>query len=154
MDLFKQFLNSTKDFIFVKDSEGKYLASSRPDWLITNLKSDEDITGKYDYELFNSEIVRVFLMQDKKVLEENKTVVDTNWLENSTQEKILVETIKSPLYGENGEIVGIQGVSRNITEREQISNELTSQKANLQIILDNIVFEFLDHATDLWHLIP
>ena len=35
-----------------------------------------------------------------------------------------IETIKSPIYDENGEVMGTTGIARDITERKQMAEDL------------------------------
>ncbi len=43
----------------------------------------------------------------------------------------LLETIKTPLYGESGELIGVLGIARDISGRKQDENKLKEQLQGL-----------------------
>jgi PAS domain S-box-containing protein len=50
--------------------------------------------------------------------------------------KETVESAKTPVYGANGEVVGLLGIARDITQRKNVEIALTQQTAQLRTLLD------------------
>lgn len=126
-------INSTPDLIFYKDylnQEGRYVGCNNAFSKFAG-KSNEEITGHTDIELFGEELGNFFREKDKLVFEKAKTVINEEWVEYPDGSKVLFSTSKAPFYNENQMIIGVMGVSRDITKQKTIENELREQKSIL-----------------------
>lgn len=132
------FLNSTQDFIFIKDREGRYLATSKPNADLLGLNDVVDIIGKKDDELFPPELAKDFMDRDKKILETKTRYVVHDWIKIPNKGKFLNETISSPVFNKNGEVIGVQGITRDITEQYNLYKQLKEQKIYLDTVLNNL----------------
>jgi len=102
-------------------------------------KKEEELIGKTDKELVQDvKELQSFHRQDKevisgrkmKVYEETLTLVD-----GSNRE---FETIKAPLFDENNEIIGILGISRDITHRNLQEKLLKESEEKFRQLAENI----------------
>ena len=114
---------ATEDIVFVKDREFKFQACNKKmcHFLNTSL---EDIIGKVDEDFFPQEASETFRKIDSVVMTEGRTKTVEEWVNYPDGSLVLLETIKSPCYDEEGEIVGLIGVSRDITQRKRVEQEL------------------------------
>jgi PAS domain S-box-containing protein len=135
-EIYKLALKTAPDMIYIKDIEGKYIASSQSNLDCLGLKTEEEIIGKYDYELVDPKIAQKFLIQDKQVFKTGEIIRDLDWIDHKKLGHILVECIKSPIYDAAGNIIGIQGISRNMTY--EIVKNLTKIHSKLQSFIENI----------------
>lgn|SRR5574344_1181644 len=136
--LLNLWLNSTEEYIFFKGIDGTYLAVSNATAELAGFNSAEDMIGKYDVEIYEPKLAQAFLIQDKQVMETRLSVTDSDWVEHPKKGKILIETIKSPMFDENGDLIGVQGISRDITEKAEMREKLVEQDTKIQTILDCI----------------
>ncbi|HTL16537.1 MAG TPA: PAS domain-containing protein, partial [Patescibacteria group bacterium] len=93
-------------------------------------KPMDQILGKTDFDLFPSELAAKFRSDDEKVIAGGKLLemVEQNF--NAASEPIYVQVIKTPLYGAGNQIVGIQVVFWDVTERKRAEARLEeAQKA-------------------------
>ncbi|MCP3848852.1 MAG: PAS domain S-box protein [Gammaproteobacteria bacterium] len=129
--LISSLLDSIPDIIFYKDMNGVYLGCNPP---FTELLSrpKEEIISKTDYELFNKEIADFFRNNDKLMLERREARHNDEWVTYPDGKKILLDTLKTPFLGPNGEILGILGISRDITERNKIEQILEQAKIDAE----------------------
>ncbi|MEM9160793.1 MAG: AraC family transcriptional regulator [Verrucomicrobiota bacterium] len=98
---------------FAKDREGRFVALNDPTVLLLGKVSKEEILGKTDFELVPSYLAEVYLKDDEMVMEEGETI--SNKVELVTRNDLSVHwysTTKTPLYGVNGDIIGLEGVTR------------------------------------------
>ncbi|MBR6162269.1 PAS domain-containing protein [bacterium] len=136
--IYQAWLNSTTELVYFKDLEGRYTAVSRATLELAGLSRYEEMVGKFDFELYPPENAKSFIAQDRIVMNTGETVVDTDWVDHPTKGRILIDCVKSPLFDETGKIIGMQGVSRDITERFKLRQQLEEHTSKLQVILDNI----------------
>jgi PAS domain S-box-containing protein len=122
-DLINSLLDSIPDIIFFKDINGVYLGCN-PLFAEFVGKSKDEIVGKTDYDFFDKEIADFFRDNDKCMLELGKTRHNEEWFTYPDGRKILVHTAKSPYLGQDGTLIGLLGISRDITERKLAEENL------------------------------
>lgn len=130
-------MHSTTEFVFFKDINGMYIAFSDAAAKLYGFDA-EDVIGKYDYEIYPPHLVKAFLNQDKTVINTKKRYITQSVFKNKDGREMIVETIKSPLINSSGEVIGIQGSARDITDRLVSQDEIKNEKVKLQALLDNI----------------
>lgn len=124
--LLRSILESIPDVIFVKDFAGTYVAAN-PNFAKLFDKSIEEVIGKNDFALFPPEAVHRFLAQDHRVI--------TAGITESFEEDVPIGnsrrtffTAKTPWRDPQGNILGLIGLTRDITERKQAEIALAEAK--------------------------
>lgn len=119
-------LDTVPDLIWLKDKEGKYLLCNPMFERFFGAK-EEEIFGKSDYDFVDAEQADFFREKDRHALETRDSCINEEWItfaDNGHQ--ALMETVKTPVIDETGELVGILGIARDITERH--TNEVRIQQ--------------------------
>jgi len=121
-------IDAAKDLIFFKDRNGLYLGCNKACEAFIGLSEQEQI-GKSDFDFFDKEMAERIAMKDLEILESGVSSSIEEWIQSSTAGRLLLETIKAPIYDKEGQPIGLVGVSRDITERKQMENDLREAKA-------------------------
>ncbi len=129
--LMKSFLQSIPDLIFYKDLDGKYLDCNKA-FATFNQLEIKDIIGKTDQELFPTADLDTYLSTDKEVLGTGKKIKLEMWGTWPDGKRVLFETHKNPILSENNEVIGVIGISRDITERHFDKMELQKAKEDAE----------------------
>ena len=137
-DLLDYWLKSTPEYVFFKNTEGQYINTSSSNVELAGLSSVADMIGKYDYEIYPPEIAQKFLIQDKQVIENKKPLYDITWIEHPKFGKMQLKCFKAPMLDDVGNVVGIYGISVNVTDKFRMKERILQQKAKTQTILDNL----------------
>lgn len=116
----KAILNNIPYWAWLKGRDGKYIAVNECLLKDFNL-SAEDFIGKTDYDIFPPEIAENSLKDDKEVMESGKPKT-INEISVVNKREIWLKVVKTPFLNENGEIAGITGIARDITQ-EKIAEE-------------------------------
>ncbi len=116
--------DNLSDYIFYKDIDSRIINCNKSyaQELVTLDKSE--IIGKYTKDIpIISESSTRYRLQDLEVMKfkVTKTYYNKVKLENGTI--INLETIKTPIISEKGEVLGIVGICRNINERKKYEEE-------------------------------
>ncbi|MBA3015722.1 MAG: PAS domain-containing protein [Proteobacteria bacterium] len=119
--LLQSVMDGTTDCIFAKDKQGRYLLANRAT-CETIGKPHEEIIGRNDSELFPSSSAQEIDGNDSTVLREGKTVLAEERLETAYGHTVWL-TNKSPWMDEQGQVVGLIGISRNITDIKNYEEE-------------------------------
>ena len=129
--LITSLLDSIPDIIFYKDLNGVYLGCNPPFVKVTGLTKDE-IVGKTDFDFFDKETADLFRLHDLKMLDEKQPRHNEEWITYPDGRKILIDTLKTPYRRTDGSLIGILGISRDITERKQAEQELLKAKEDAE----------------------
>ena len=114
--------DNSSDAIFAKDLEGRYLLFNRETARIID-KPAEHALGHDDTALFPPQQAATIRANDLRVIAEQRINTYEEALSTADGERIYLAT-KGPLRDADGRIVGMFGISRDITERKQAEREL------------------------------
>jgi len=133
-------MDASPDFIFCKDLDSRYTQCSKSTINMFNVNS-KDIIGKTDAEVFgfSQERANNYINEEQRIIKNKFPLIteETIALPNDNERNILLETIKTPLI-QNGAVIGIMGISRNITNRKTIERDLEIQTTTLNALFDSI----------------
>ena len=166
LNFLKHIVDAFPGHIYWKDKEGRYIGCNKQQ--AESLKLDKkDLIGKTDFELPWKELAAELTKIDRLVMKNEKTYEVEEIVNLPDREGFSVFlTRKSPLYNQNNEVVGIIGVSIDITERkktlvrkEELEKALEGQtKANqekektLQLYKQFVADQEHDIRTPLGHV--
>ena len=112
----KSLLDASHDLIFTKDKDGVYLTCNQR--FADFAKSPrEKIIGGTDLDFLPPEACAIFCEQDRQVIESGRPLTHRETVDHPNGGKCLLETIKSPVRSEKGEVLGILGIARDISRR-------------------------------------
>lgn len=125
--LLRSLIDSVPDIIFYKDTNSRYLGCNTAFELYVG-RQEEELIGKTDYDLVPMEVARSYRAYDRRVLLRRQPRNNEEWIEYYDGRKILLDTLKTPFIGPDGELLGLIGISRDITERKRAETELAQAK--------------------------
>lgn len=111
----------TTDAIYVKDLDGRYLMIN-PAGARYLGKPVEEIVGKDDRELFSNESASEIMARDRAIMIEGNTATFEQVGVAAGVSRTYLST-KGPYRDEEGAIIGLIGISRDITERMRADEE-------------------------------
>ncbi|MDD5755205.1 MAG: PAS domain S-box protein [Methylococcales bacterium] len=120
-------VDSIPDLIFYKSVEGVYLGCNEACAASVGRAVDE-IVGKTDYDLFPEDVADFFCQRDAIALSTLTRQTNEEWITYPDGRKVFLHTIKTPFWNKNNELLGILGVSRDITERHKIEESIRYAK--------------------------
>ena len=116
-ELLSAIMDAATDLIFVKDLQGRYLHINEAGAQALGM-TVKDVIGRNDYALWPTEMIASSQTTDRLVLETGETVtIEETAMLNGTPTVFL--TTKAPYRDTEGRMIGIIGVSRDITERKR-----------------------------------
>ncbi|GAG44813.1 unnamed protein product, partial [marine sediment metagenome] len=81
---------------------------------------------------FGKEASKIFKEDDQKVIKSKKQTIIEEFIIDSKNNKVWLETVKSPILNESGKVVGTVGIARDITQRKQMEKELLKAKVKAE----------------------
>ncbi|MEO9124650.1 MAG: PAS domain S-box protein, partial [Microcoleus sp.] len=132
--LLESVIESTGDSIFVKDIQGRHLLVNSQAAAIIGLPKSE-IIGKKDAELFSPEITDMLVENDRRVRQSGIEEAIEEVAKDSEGNILTFFTTKSPLRDRSGNIIGIVGVARNISDRKQAEKALEESEERYRCLI-------------------
>ncbi|HTH13781.1 MAG TPA: PAS domain S-box protein, partial [Spirochaetia bacterium] len=129
-------LATIPDLVWLKDTQGVYLASNRRHADLFGA-TEEHIVGKRDSDFVPPGLARTFLASDVAVLETgepSKTERELTFASDGHRE--ILEILKAPVRGQDGQILGILGVGRDITQHRRMIGELAIREERLRLAIE------------------
>jgi PAS domain S-box-containing protein len=119
------------DIVFAKDREGRYQLAN-PGAAHQFGRAVEQIVGHDDAALFDPASAAQFQAQDRRVLDERRTLRFEEAGTGPDGQPRFFHVTKGPLTNAAGEVVGLFGVLRDITERTRFVAELEQHRHHLE----------------------
>ncbi|MEN8190328.1 MAG: ATP-binding protein [Thermodesulfobacteriota bacterium] len=134
--LLNAIINNTSSFIYLKDLEQRYTMLNEP-YLRALNKTEAEILGRRDYELFPSSLAEVFENNDLRVLEENRLLEfdEQTYYNNAAHDCI---SIRFPLKDNTDTTYATCCISTDITERKKTEQELQELRNYLSNVIDSM----------------
>jgi|GEM_PF-2078398 len=131
----KAILDNIPDIAWLKDSEGSLIAVNQPFAQACGLKQEE-LAGKSDFEIWPEDLAQRYHADDMEVIASRNAKRIEEPMADAGGKITWMETVKTPILNESGEVIGTTGIARDITERKlteaQIRQSLREKEALLQ----------------------
>jgi len=131
----KAILDNIPDIAWLKDKESKFIAVNQPLAHAFGLKPEE-LIGKTDFDIWPPDPAEHYRLDDQEVMRSRSAKRVEEPIVSADGTVMWLETIKTPIFSERGEVIGTTGIARDITRRklahEQLSQSLREKEALLQ----------------------
>ena len=128
-DLLRTLMDGLPDLVFVKDREGRFITVNQALATFFGAQTPEDLVGKTDFEFVPEELARSFVEDDQRVMASGEPLIareEPN--EDSSGNVSYFLTTKVPLCDADGQVVGLVGIGRDITNLKKAQQELTKAR--------------------------
>lgn len=145
-DLYQQIFEKMELHLYFKNLEFEYIYCNELQAKNVGLNSAQDIFGKTDYDLFPKPIADQIRKNDNEVITKKiACTFDEESLNADEQNKIYL-THKIPLYSSAGNIIGLAGISFDITARKRMEEKAQLAKETAELTLASIIENLPGHV--------
>ena len=138
-DTLRMLIDSLPDRVFVKDRQSRFLINNPAHVQAMGATSQDEVIGKTDLDIFPADLARQYYEDERALMESGQPLNREEMAVNvGTGEARWLQTRKMPLRDKQGVIVGLMGISRDVTERKRAEEALDSAQRLLQAMLDNV----------------
>ena len=123
--LLRTLIDHIPDPLYVKDTQCRKIVANLADVRNIGLDRESDVLGKDDFDLFPKDIAEKFYADDKTVINTGAPVINREECfhdEEGHQRWLL--TTKLPLRDDYGNVIGLVGIGRDITNRRRAEEDL------------------------------
>ncbi len=134
--LLRALIDTLPDSVFVKDIESRFVVVNAATAARLGAESVDQLLGKSDFDFLPEEVARQFRQQEIQVMRTGQAIVNREELtQDVAGNPAWVLFSKAPFRNSRGEIVGLVGITRDITELKRMEADALEKK-ELRLALD------------------
>jgi PAS domain S-box-containing protein len=139
-------INNLPDLVYVKDKQSRFLLANEALAHSFNLDKSDEVLGKTDFDFAPPELAKQYYTDEQKIFSSEAPLVNHEEfiIDKKTGERRWLLTSKIPFYNEQGELLGLVGLNRDITNRklaEQALHDISSRQQALLAAIPDIIME-------------
>jgi PAS domain S-box-containing protein len=137
-DLWRALLDSSPDHIYFKDVQSRFIKSSKAQAGQFGLKSPDEMVGKTDFDFFDEAHARPAFEDEQEIIRTGLPIIAKEEREEWKDGHVTwASSTKLPMRDAAGKIIGIIGISRDVTDRKQVEADLEHERDLWRTLLDN-----------------
>ena len=146
-------INNIPDHIYIKDKKSRFILASKSVAEQFGVEDVDELIGKTDFDYFTKEHAEGAYRDEQRIMETGKPILNKIEKETHPDGRITwVSTTKVPRYDSKGSVIGILGISRDITERKKLEEKMQKrlEKLGEEIVFkSNLLTSLLSKIPDL-----
>jgi PAS domain S-box-containing protein len=145
-NILRTLIDNLPDIIYFKDTEGHYVLNNMAHLQSIGAQRQEEVLGKTTFDFNPTELSKRYQEDEMEIVRSGKgfTQKEEIALHRDTGEERWHLTSKIPIINTNGIVIGIVGISRDITERKHVEETLEHERNLLRTLIDSIP-EFINY---------
>ncbi len=136
--LLRSIIEGTADSIFLKDNRSRIVLGNSAFAKAVG-RPIEEIIGKDPFEYRPYEVANRMLSDDRRIMESDSEEFIEEAVPTADGSDIrTLSTVKTPWHNENGEVIGLIGISRDISVRVKMEEALRRSESLLRSVIEEI----------------
>ncbi|MGH9403810.1 MAG: PAS domain-containing protein [Terriglobia bacterium] len=137
--LLDAFMDNLPDSIYFKDAQCRFVRVNKGCAHKHGLSDPSEAIGKSDFDFFDPQLAQSYYEHDQEIMRTRQRRLGQELKEVwPGKPDTWAACTKVPFYDAEGEVAGIIGISRDITDRKRVEEDLRYQKSFLDTLMDNI----------------
>ena len=134
--LLRAALAQAPDFLYVKNTRSELVTVNHTVAAFNGFARPEDMRGKTDFDLGPADHAQALFDAEREIMRTGHSIADVEeHLVGTTGESRWFSTSKTPIRNPDGEVIGIAGVTKDISGRKRLETELVESRNQLSYVL-------------------
>ena len=132
-NLLRTIIDHLPSRIFVKDAASRYLINNKAHLRQLGVEHQEEARGRTTMDFFPGERGRQAMADDNRVLESGESILNQEKSDFGAEQHVRWSlTNKVPFRGVRDKVIGLVGISHDITERKRMEEELRRRTEEME----------------------
>ncbi len=133
-NLMSALMQAWPDFIFVKDTAGRFLLGNTKTAELMGADSPDDLVGRTDHDFYPPATAALLFESEQQLMQTGTQIVaEQQRVETPSGAERWLSTTKVPIMDSGGQVVGLAGVVRDITADKQAEVNLGTAKKQAEL---------------------
>jgi len=138
-NLLRALIDHIPDKVYIKDKDSRFLVCNKTTSQYWQAADKGDIIGKTDFDLYGPAQAKVFYDEEQNLMRTGEPIINVgDRYTDYAGEVRYVLTSKVPLRDSHGNVTGLLGIHRDITERRLAEERLEQERNLLRTLIDQI----------------
>lgn len=132
-------MESIPHLIYFKDRHSRFTRINHAQMLNLKLRDPAEAIGKTDFDFYPEELAREFFEDEQRLMATGWPIIDK--VERQTGDQAnerWISSTKVPITGPDGAIVGLVGVSRDVTVQQRAEEAVRASESKYRSLVDNL----------------
>jgi PAS domain S-box-containing protein len=132
-NLLRTLIDHIPDKVYVKDRDSRFIACNKSTIASNGVKREEELIGKKDFDLYEPAEAKLYFDEEQEVMKTCQPLIN---YEGRYSDKAgnahYILTTKVPLRDSHGNVIGVIGLTHDITERKKTEQKLLEYQKKLK----------------------
>src|SRR5207249_706304 len=135
-NLLRTVMDNLPDHIFVKDMQSRFVTTNASHLRVLGVTTLDEVIGKTDFDFFPRELAERYFADEQAVTHSGQPLMNREEMvvESSGRQRWAMTT-KLPLRDRGDQIIGIVGISHDITARKEAAEALRKAHDRLESLV-------------------
>lgn len=141
-NLLRTLIDNLPDYIYFKDTNSRFITGNKALAQVMGARMVDELIGKTDFDFYPKDLATEYYTDEQNIIRSGQPLIaKEERLITPGDEQRWLSTTKVPLRNNAGQIVGLVGIGRDITERKQdreiqvrLLAEVTQQREQLRAL--------------------
>ncbi|GAK60122.1 multi-sensor signal transduction histidine kinase [Candidatus Vecturithrix granuli] len=137
-NLLRTLITNMPDYVYVKDRESRFVLANAASLHAFGAATVEELAGKTDFDFLPQEYAEKFYTDEQAIIASGDPLIncEEQSIELHTGRPVWFSTTKVPLRDPHGDVTGIIGVTRDITDRKRVEEALRRERMLIANIME------------------
>jgi len=132
-NLLRTLIDHIPDKVYVKDKNSRFIICNKSVIASEGVKREEELIGKTDFDLYEQALAQQFFDKEQELMRTGRPIINCEIQASDSDGSVRsILVTKVPLRDHSGNIVGMVGINRDITERKQAEHKLLEHQNHLK----------------------
>ncbi len=123
--ILRTIIDALPEAIFYKDKDSRFIGCNKNFSDYYKQFGVDDVIGKSDLEIYpDKEVAENFIKIDKEIMKSKQAKYIEGMTLDSSGDRVIEESFKAPVINEDGQVWGVVGLARNITNQKNLEDRL------------------------------